>query len=115
MCDPMNPAPPVMMIRMRLLGGASQRRDVRRVSRARLVPLALAFLAGIASDLRDLALSVLGAGIALALVARTVPGVVRAHALAALALGILDARAFAHPPPATSEGHVRGFAATVVE
>jgi len=69
---------------------------VRDVNRAHLVPLALAFLAGIASDVRDVALPMLGVGVALALLAHRVPTVVRANAVAALALGMLDARAFAH-------------------
>jgi competence protein ComEC len=111
----MKPAPPVMMIRMKLLGGPSQRRDVPHMSRAHLVPLALAFLAGIVSDVDNVALPVLGLGVALTLVARAVPGVVRAHALAALALGILDARAFAHPRGEMGEAHVRRFTATVVD
>jgi competence protein ComEC len=111
----MKPAPPVMMIRMKLLGGASQRRDVPRVNRAYLVPLALAFLSGIVSDAYDAALPVLGVGLALALVTRTVPGVVRAHVLAALALGIADARVLAHTPPAQDDAHFHRFAATVVD
>ncbi len=85
------------------------------MSRAHLVPLALAFLAGIASDARDIALPVLGAGLALALVAHTVPVVVRARAVAALALGILDASAFAHVAGTPNDPHFRRFAATVVE
>ncbi len=86
-----------------------------RVKRAHLVPLALAFLAGIASDLRHVAIPVLGVGVALALVARTVPGVVRANALAALALGMLDAGAFGHTPLATGDLHFRRFEAVVVD
>jgi competence protein ComEC len=115
MCDPMKPAPPVMMIRMKLLGGTSRRRDVPHVNRAHLVPLALAFLAGIASDSWNVALPVLGVGLALASLARTVPGVVRANALAALALGILDARTLAHAPPANGDEHFRRFHAVVVD
>jgi len=103
------------MIRMKLLGAASQRRDVPRVNRANLVPLALAFLAGIVSDAYGAALPVLGVAVALAFVTRTVPGVVRAHALAALALGIIDARAFAHAPPARDDARFQRFVATVVD
>jgi competence protein ComEC len=88
---------------------------VRDVNRAHLVPLALAFLAGIASDVRDVALPMLGVGVALALLAHRVPTVVRANAVAALALGMLDARAFAHPPEARSDTHYQRFFVTVVD
>jgi len=85
------------------------------VSRAHLVPLALAFLAGIASDVRDVALPALGAGVVVAVFVRTVPFGVRANALAALALGVLEAHVCVHAPTEPGDAHVRRFSVVVLE
>ncbi|MFY9779589.1 MAG: ComEC/Rec2 family competence protein, partial [Candidatus Baltobacteraceae bacterium] len=85
------------------------------MNRAHLVPLALAFISGVASDVRGFALPVLGAGVALALLARAVPGVVRANLLAALALGVLAARLSGNAPAIEENPHRGPFHAVLLE
>jgi competence protein ComEC len=83
------------------------------VKRARLVPPALAFVAGIAGQERGLALPLLLLAAAFASV-RQLPLVVRASVAAALALGIVAARLHGAPLPET-EGHPQLFHGIVLE
>jgi len=85
------------------------------VNRAHLVPLALAFVAGVASDVVGIDLQVLGVGVVLALVARAVSGALRANVLAALALGALDGFLFGHAPAQTPDAHFQHLHAVVVD
>ncbi|MGP6159505.1 MAG: DNA internalization-related competence protein ComEC/Rec2 [Vulcanimicrobiaceae bacterium] len=85
------------------------------MNRAHLVPLALAFISGVASEVRGFALPAIGAGVALALVARAVPVVVRANLLAALALGVLATRLWGSPPALESRSHRGALHAVLLE
>jgi len=85
------------------------------VNRAHLVPLALAFVAGVAGDVFNVDVQVLGSGLVLALVARAVPSMVRANVLAALALGALDGFAFGHAAPQRPDAHFQHLHAVVVD
>lgn len=85
------------------------------MKRTHLVPFALAFVAGVASDAFGVALGVLGVGMLVAFFARAVPGVVRANVLAALALGALDGLAFGHPPTREPDRHFQRLHAVVVD
>jgi competence protein ComEC len=85
------------------------------MNRAHLVPLALAFISGVAGEVRGFALPVLGAGVALALIARAVPVVVRANVLAALALGVLAAALRGGAPALEASPHRGLFHAVLLE
>jgi competence protein ComEC len=85
------------------------------VARAHLVPLAAAVLAGVASDVLGVTLATLAIGVLAAAFARRVPLSTRTNALAALAIGVLDAHVFAHPPQPSGDAHLRRFAAIVEE
>jgi competence protein ComEC len=80
-----------------------------------LAAAALAFLAGIASALHDVALPVLVAASALACRRNAGPATQRAALLAAFALGMFDALLFARSPDTAGDTHVRRFAVTVLE
>jgi len=85
------------------------------VNRAHLVWLALAFVTGVASNTRGVDVAVLGAGAVLAVVARPVPGSVRATVLAALALGVLDGFAFGHPAAQLPDTHYQRLRGVVLD
>jgi len=85
------------------------------VNRPHLVPLALGFVAGVASDMLTLQLPVLATGIALAFVARFVQANVRTYALLALALGALDGFALGHPTEPTPDAHFTHLRGTVLD
>ena len=85
------------------------------MGRAPLVPLAVAFIIGIASGTHGIGLVELCAGIVLAAVARRVPAHVRAGAIVALALGVFDAIAFGSANQPEPESHVRRLGAVVVD
>jgi len=85
------------------------------VNRAHLVPTALAFVAGIASDISGIALPLLGIAGTTAILARTASVIVRAHVVGALALGTLYAHTFAHPSQPRADGHVARLAVVVVD
>lgn len=85
------------------------------MNRAHLVPTALAFVTGVASDVVGVAVPVLGAVVTLAVLARAASGVVRANGVAALALGMLYARTVAHPPAPAPDAHVMRLPVTVVD
>ncbi len=88
---------------------------MRGVDRAHLVPFALAFVAGVASDALGVAVPALGIGLLIAFVARSIPVAVRTNMLAALALGALDCFAFGHAPPQRPDAHFLRLDATVIE
>ncbi len=85
------------------------------MARAYLVPIALAFVVGIASELRGCALPALGAGLCLYLAFRAAPVGVRAGSLAALAFGVGLAALRGQPafPPADTRSHA--YEAAVLE
>jgi competence protein ComEC len=85
------------------------------VNRAFLVPLALAFTAGIASGLRGFALPALGAGLLLNHVLRVVPPGVRASALTALALGIALGAVRGEPTFGAADARSHPYEAVVIE
>ncbi|GAC1304822.1 MAG: DNA internalization-related competence protein ComEC/Rec2 [Vulcanimicrobiaceae bacterium] len=85
------------------------------MQRAQLTIVALAFVAGVASDASGVDVAVLGASLAAVLLVRTVPAVVRANALAALALGILDGLAFGHPAPQSADVRFQHLDAIVID
>jgi len=85
------------------------------VARAHLVPLAAALLAGIAAEVLGVALPAIALGGAIAACARRLTARARANALAALAIGILDAHVFAHAPASNGDAHVRRFSAVVTD
>ena len=90
--------------------------------RAHLVPVALAFLAGIASDTFGVAWLVLAASVALLALAYAVhtartgyDATPLAVMLAALALGALDGEIFGHAGDVAADRHVSTLEATVVD
>jgi len=83
--------------------------------RAHLVPLALAFLAGVTSDVRNVALPVLVGACVCAVAVRPVPLNVRANVVAALALGVIDAHFRAHAAFANGDAHFERMAATIID
>ncbi len=87
------------------------------MGRAPLVPLAVAFVIGIASETCGAGLQVLCAGIAGAAFVRlrSIAPSVRANAVLALGLGVLDALLFAQVTPAQPDLHVRRLAANVLD
>ncbi len=83
--------------------------------RAHLVPLALAFLAGVTSDVRNVALPVLAAACVCAVALRPIPSNVRANVMIALAFGMLDAHLRAHAAYPSGDAHFERMAATIVD
>ena len=85
------------------------------MSRAHLVPFALAFLAGIVSGAHELVAPVIVAALLAAVVLSSVPRSVRALAVAALALGMLDAHVAAHREPPGADTHTTRLTATLID
>jgi competence protein ComEC len=85
------------------------------VSRVRLVPLALAFLAGIVSDVHFMTLPLLDTAVALAFLARKISIALRATVVLFVALGILDAHLFAHTVIPSGDVHAQRLEALVTE
>ena len=85
------------------------------MSRAHLVPVALAFLAGIVAATHDLVAPAIIAGLFAAIVFSGVPRSVRAVVVAALALGILDAHVIARHALPASDVRTTRLAATLLD
>ncbi|MBD5653627.1 MAG: DNA internalization-related competence protein ComEC/Rec2 [Candidatus Eremiobacteraeota bacterium] len=85
------------------------------MSRAHIVPLALAFLAGIVGDARDLGFPALAVGCILAVFVRYPALTVRTNVFAALALGIFDAHVLAHAATPQTDARIHRFPAVVQE
>lgn len=83
--------------------------------RAHLVPVAIAFVAGVASSQLGIVVPTLVMGGLLALFARRASGVLRASAMAALVSGIGYAHLHGSAPPPEPDTHIARLVATVVE
>jgi competence protein ComEC len=85
------------------------------VSRAHLVPLTLAFLAGIVAGFHNVALLALCSTIGIAVFLRSVPRDVRLSVVAGLALGLLEALFTMHEQTTRSDLRTTRFVATLVD
>jgi len=85
------------------------------VGRANLVPLALAFIAGIIAGNHNFFIVALCAGVVVACAVRGVARVTRTSTVAALALGLFVAHCTLHRALPLSDAHTSRFSGTLIE
>ncbi len=85
------------------------------MGRLPIVVLAVAFLAGVAAELYDVAPFAIASALTLTIVFRVPSPTPRVALFFALVLGVVDARAFGHPTLGRGDGHIRRESALVVD